>query len=132
MKKTTRSHIVRRAIFIGLALALAGACGLLIAGWGVGRGDFLRIAPGMTEAEVTALLGKPSHHFPKCSVGERTLLHVEHWGLLDEGKPENWLGRDYAVTVYFDGGGKVQGACLSTVSYRWVPFPEKVRLYLGF
>jgi hypothetical protein len=70
---------------------------------------FERIQTGMTEQEVSAILGRPPGESSRN--GECSFETKEMWGDRRLFIPSKlWWGRDFAVVVFFDPEGKVVGA----------------------
>jgi hypothetical protein len=107
----------RRLIWTGLILMAmtGGGLWLVLSGGEISESDFERIQKGMTENDVTAVLGiRPNLHHDDRSFHP---LEFKLWGDLYTKYRQSWWGRTTVVSVYFGDEGKAMGATWTRIEY---------------
>jgi hypothetical protein len=87
-----------------------------------------RIQPGMTEADVEALMGVPAGGFSQDrAVQDSNFMMLPPPGMT----PKDWLGEKTGVTVCFGQDGRVRFARSMVMFPVHVPFLDRLRRWVG-
>jgi outer membrane protein assembly factor BamE (lipoprotein component of BamABCDE complex) len=119
---------------VAVALGLAAVVGIVLArhraGPHIDRAAYDRIEPGMTQAQVEAVLGGPPGDY-----GARDLEDYVQTGgagqLPGVGRVAHWLGKTAFVGVEFDDRGVVTGKELTEIQEQGAPALVRLLRRLG-
>jgi outer membrane protein assembly factor BamE (lipoprotein component of BamABCDE complex) len=92
--------------------------------------DCARIKDGMTEAQVTALLGMPPGDYSTRNAA-KTASPLSRPGGDEESFTKEWISDEGFIAVEFDNDGKVKGAVFGTAAPAELSWWDRVQGWLG-